>query len=119
MQALLIGRGAFQEHLRDVLESTVAIAFLGTPHIGTDKARWMTALTRLSSVLRQTNGEIVRVLEPGSEMLANLQQEFHTMLDGRSRMQGQRIEICCFYEELAVVGVGKVGAQITFLSRNG
>jgi protein SERAC1 len=42
-------------------------------------------------------------------MLANLQQEFHTMLDDRIRNQKQTIEIFCFYEELPVTGIGTVG----------
>lgn len=57
------------------------------------------------------NIDIVQVLKPGSEMLANLQQEFHTMLDDRIRNQRKTIEIFCFYEELPVVGIGKVGGR--------
>lgn len=64
-----------QQYLKDILESTAAIAF---------------------------------VLKPGSEMLANLQQEFHTMLDDRSRNHMKTMNIFCFYEELPVVGVGKI-----------
>lgn len=104
----MVSRGAVQEHLKDVLESTVAVAFLGTPHQGASKADWLTPLTRLASVLRRTNKDIVKVLTPGSEMLANLTQDFHTMLEGRSRSHGKIMEIFCFYEELDVVGVGKV-----------
>jgi hypothetical protein len=108
----LVARGAAQQHLKDILESTVAIAFMGTPHAGSPKADWATPLTRLSNVLRKTNSEIVQVLKPGSEMLANLQQEFHTMLDNRSKNHKKTMEIFCFYEELPVVGVGEVGERI-------
>jgi hypothetical protein len=107
--ALLIARGAAQQHLKDILESTAAIAFMGTPHCGSTKAEWATPLTRLSNLLRKSNSQIVKVLEPGSEMLANLQQEFHTLLDDRMRNQKQFIEIFCFYEELPILGIGKVG----------
>ena len=109
-QALLIARGAAQQHLKDILESTAAIAFMGTPHCGSTYADWATPLTRLSKALRQPNSQIVQVLKPGSEMLANLEQEFHTMLDDRIRNQKQTMEIFCFYEELPVSGIGKVGA---------
>jgi hypothetical protein len=105
---LLVSRGAVQEHLKDVLESIVAIAFLGTPHQGASKADWLAPLTRLASVLRRTNKDIVKVLTPGSEMLANLTQDFHTMLEDRSRNQKKTIEIFCFYEELDIVGIEKV-----------
>ena len=84
-----------------LLESTAAIAFLGTPHTGSDLADRARILTRLSSVVRPTNKALVNVLQPGSEMLANLQQEFHTMLDAR-QFQGKLVpQICCFFEELS------------------
>lgn len=83
-----------------LLESTAAIAFLGTPHTGSNLAEWASILTRLSGIVRPTNKSIVSVLQPGSEMLANLQQEFHTMLDAR-QCQGKPVpRIFCFFEEL-------------------
>jgi hypothetical protein len=85
---------------------------MGTPHVGSTKAEWAATLTRLSNVLRKTNSEIVQVLKPGSEMLANLQQEFHTMLDDRTKNHKKTMEIFRFYEELSVVGVGEVGGGI-------
>lgn len=104
----MISRGAAQDHLKSVLESTFAIAFMGTPHMGSTKAEGARILSQLSSVLRQTNKNILAVLEPGSEVLANVQQEFHTMLEDRSRNQGSRIEIHCFYEEVPMLGIGEV-----------
>lgn len=83
--------------------------FIGTPHMGSNKADWAAPLTRLSKVFRTTNSKIVQVLQPGSEMLANLQQEFHTLLDDRSKNQGRWVEIYCFYETVPVVGIGEVG----------
>jgi hypothetical protein len=76
--------------------------------MGATKAEWAGILSRLSSVLRKTNRNILSSLEPGSEVLANVQQEFHLMLDDRSQNQGSRVEIYCFYEEVAVIGVGEV-----------
>ena len=104
----MIARGAAQDHLKSLLESTFAIAFMGTPHMGSTKAEWASVLSQLASVLRRINRNILSVLEPGSEVLANVQQEFHTMLDDRSRNRGSRIEIHCFYEEVAVLGIGEV-----------
>lgn len=80
---------------------------MGTPHMGSAKAEWAGVLTRFSNVLRTTNRNIVAVLEPGSEVLAALQQDFHTMLEDRSRNLGSRLEIYCFYEEVAVTGMGR------------
>lgn len=108
IQALLLSRGAAENYLKDLLEYTYAIAFMGTPHAGSDLAQWAGILTRLSNILRKTAVEIVDVLRPGSEMLANLQQEFHTMLNARQKEGKKPIKIFCFFEELAITGVGKV-----------
>ena len=107
-QALLISRGSAQKYYKDVFESTAAIAFIGTPHLGSDKAAWALPLTRLANVLREANREMLKAFTPGSEMLATLQQEFHTMLEDCRRNHGKTIEMFCFYEELEVNGVGKV-----------
>lgn len=81
---------------------------MGTPHLGSRKAEWAGPITQLSSLLRKTNKDIVAVLEPGSEMLANLQQEFHTMLEDRRKNEGKWMEIFCFYEEVAYAGIGDI-----------
>ena len=108
----MISRGAAQQHLKELLRSTSAIAFMGTPHMGSNKAAWVAPLTRLSNILRTTNSDIVQVLKPGSEMLANLQQEFHTMLDDRSKNDKKVMEIFCFFEVVKVFGVGEVSELI-------
>jgi hypothetical protein len=84
---------------------------MGTPHLGAKKAEWAGPLTRLSKMVRQTNREIVAVLEPGSEVLAGLQQDFHVMLEDRRRNQRKDFDIYCFYEELPYPGIGKVGTS--------
>ena len=104
----MIARGEAQDYLKSVLESTFAIAFMGTPHVGSAKAEWADILARLSSVLRRTNRNILSIFEPGSEVLANVQQEFHMMLTDRSRNRGSHVEIHCFYEEIAAPVIGEV-----------
>ena len=85
---------------------------MGTPHVGSNLARWAKVLTGLSNIVRKSNSEIIGVLKPGSEMLANLQQEFHTMLEKRSLDGKPPIRIFCFYEEIAVIGVGEASLLI-------
>lgn len=61
-----------------------------------------------ANLIKQTNSDIVNVLRRDSELLARIQDDFHSML--RSRIDdGQRqIFITCFYEELPLAGVGEV-----------
>lgn len=87
---------------------------MGTPHVGSNLARWTKVLTGISNIVRKSNTEIIGVLKPGSEMLANLQQEFHTMLEKRSKDGKPQIKIFCFYEEIPVVGVGEASLAILY-----
>jgi protein SERAC1 len=68
--------------------------------MGSNLANWASILTKLSDVVRPTNRAILRILQPDSEMLANLQQEFHTMLDARQSQAKPVPRIYCFFEEL-------------------
>lgn len=64
----------------------------------------------------QTNKKIVRVLDPGSEVLANIQQEFHTMIRDRVQHIQKDVQIFCFYEEKQFRGIGKVSCTSTYHS---
>lgn len=85
LQALLIARGSAQSHLKMLLKSTSPITFMGTPHMGSAKAEVARILAQLTNVLRKTNKNILSLLKPSSEVLANIQQESHTILNDRSR----------------------------------
>jgi hypothetical protein len=88
-------------------EHTIGLAFLGTPHHGSDHAAWAGFATKLTKWVKQSNREIVAVLEPESEVLATFQKGFHGILSRRSDA-GSKISVTCFYEELPVTGVGDV-----------
>ena len=103
-EALLICRGAAEVYMQKVLDCTSGIVFMGTPHVGADLAKWASIFTSLSAVVRRNARELVDVLKPGSEVLAALQQEFHTMLDARREALKPRIKIFCFFEEIPVMG---------------
>ncbi|PSN64914.1 hypothetical protein BS50DRAFT_677808 [Corynespora cassiicola Philippines] len=107
-QAILIARGSSQAHVKSLLDATVAIAFMGTPHLGSKKAEWGKQIARFASLFRRVNRKIVAVLEPDSEMLANLQQEFHTLLEDRRKNQWKEVNIYCFYESIDVATIGKI-----------
>lgn len=59
------------------------------------------------SVLKCTGRGILDVLVPGSEMLAQIQENFHKMLRVREQ-KGAPIQITCFYEQLPVRATGAV-----------
>lgn len=104
-QALLSCRNV-SARLR-VLDATKAIMFLGTPHSGATKAKYGTILRRFTSLFVDTSS-LLDTLEPMSEVLANLQQDFHRMLEQRKEAE-RGIDILCCVEELPwSTTVGKV-----------
>jgi len=65
-------------------------------------------LAKAIGVLKQTNPEILAVLQSESEVLERVQNSFHTMIRLRNQEAVLPIEITCFYEELPLRGVGIV-----------
>lgn len=63
--------------------------------------------------IKQSNSQIIEVLESDSEVLGRIQTEFHTMLRGRTKRGDQPIEITCFFEELALPGIGIVSILLS------
>jgi hypothetical protein len=108
---LVTSRQRPEKHLQNILQSTRGIAFLGTPHHGAGLARWAELLSRHIGLVKQTNTEIVAVLRRESEVLARIQEGFHTMVKARSREGQGQIDITCFFEELPLPGVGQVGPK--------
>ena len=60
--------------------------------------------------VKQTNPDIVEVLRRDSEVLARIQDGFHTMVMARNKEGLPPIHISCFYEELPLPAVGLVGS---------
>lgn len=71
--ALLSSRSSPEQHLRQILDCTRAILFLGTPHYGADLADIGQRLIGLASLATaRTNQRIVSVLRRKSEVLARI-----------------------------------------------
>ena len=102
-----MSREASEAHLRRIEQSTVAVAFIGTPHAGSDLASWAMFGTNLLGTFRDVNKDILRTLTRDSETLQEIQYSFGQRLASRES-EGNPISITCFYEELAVSGVGLI-----------
>ncbi|KAI9772504.1 MAG: hypothetical protein M1840_000709 [Geoglossum simile] len=95
-----------EQHQKHILDYTRAIAFLGTPHRGSELANWATIAGNMINVLKRTNIHILKTLKPESEVLEIITQEFHRMLKSREEGKGTTINITCYAEELAVSRLG-------------
>ncbi|RDK42430.1 hypothetical protein M752DRAFT_300648 [Aspergillus phoenicis ATCC 13157] len=102
---LLQSHQSADEHLKSVINSTVAIAFFGTPHAGAGSlADWATRSAHVVGLLQDVNVQIVSVLRKDSQVLEILQNQFHNML--RDREPNHKIDITSFYEQVGMPGIG-------------
>lgn len=72
---------AYMEHVNygDILDSTIGIVFMGTPHRGSDLASWglmATNLVNAASLGMGINKELLKTLKADSEMLAGISTQF-------------------------------------------
>ncbi|OCL01598.1 hypothetical protein AOQ84DRAFT_401722 [Glonium stellatum] len=81
--ALIAARQSSEARLRSILQHTRGIVFLGTPHHGAGFAKWAELLAKSIGLLKQTNPQIVAVLKNNSEVLARIQDGFHTIIRSR------------------------------------
>lgn len=116
-QALLHCRESNDPVENAVLESTVAIAYIGTPHSGPDLVRWERTLTYLATMLHKTDEHVQHVLVPGAKLMVQVEGEFMTMLEARVHAGKRPVEIVCFYEALGVAGVGLVSYELLGMIR--
>lgn len=65
-------------------------------------------LAKSIGVVKQTNPDILGVLKSDLEILARIQDSFHTMTRARNTEGLQLIEFTGFFEELPLIGVGNV-----------
>jgi protein SERAC1 len=105
-----------ERHLRNILSFTRGIIFLGTPHHGAGLAQCAEMLATSIGLLKQTNAQILAVLASDSEVLARIQDSFHTMIRSQVKDGHPLIEITCFYEELPLLGVGVVSYAVRLRS---
>ncbi|KAL2796248.1 hypothetical protein BJX66DRAFT_336262 [Aspergillus keveii] len=106
--ALLSSKNSAEGHLQHIVECTVGITFLGTPHCGSNLANWAKVFGRVITMFKRTNTRLLETLSPDSEVLAWIQKDFHTMLRSRQQEGKQPLRITCFYEELPIHGIGEI-----------
>jgi hypothetical protein len=71
---------------------------LGTPHEGSEKARWAETGRRFLTLFKTTNKELAKDLTPKSEKLAKLSEQFPILLSRRAQNASTLIDVVCFYE---------------------
>lgn len=91
--------------LQSILNDTLGIIFMGTPHGGSRLASWGDTVAKYVNIFRGTNRDILSNLQPGSSDLLRTEEDFLHML----RQENVKLKIYCFYEALKMNDtVGKI-----------
>lgn len=89
-----------------IKSATHGVVFLGTPHRGSDKAKWANIATNLMGVvLKDHNSKVVDALVRGSETLERIQTNFSKFLIN--------LPIWTCHEDLQYEKIGKVRLEMT------
>ena len=83
---------------RDILVSTHAVLFFGTPHSGTNGVELLLLMNRLASVFIRTNNVVLQHLKVNSPELDNIQKDYLSA--------SGKINAVFFYEEYTTPIVG-------------
>ena len=101
-QLIILGdRTASNSNTNLIAKQTQGICFLGTPFLGSDKAKWANMLlTFLSCFAVKTQRKNVEDMKPNSAALVELNEAFFAVLQKRGRpdYDGGPVEIACFFE---------------------
>lgn len=108
---LVASKSSPEKHLQLIQACTSGIIFMGTPHSGSALAHCAERLAQVLGIVNTTNPRIIRVLRKDSEVLARIQNEFHSLIRKRLQEDSSPIEITCFYEELPLPGIGEVSVN--------
>lgn len=104
--AILFSKSSAETYLQDIFESVSGVCFLGTPHCGSDFARWASVATSLVNTVKTVNKSLVKTLTLNSEVLARVQRDFQN--EHRKMPSDKTFGITCFYEEIPLRGIGEV-----------
>ncbi|MCJ1379890.1 hypothetical protein MMC17_002993 [Xylographa soralifera] len=103
---LNLSRTSADLYQKKILECTWGIAFLGTPHLGSDIAAWAEPVAKIIGTFKSTNSDILEPLNAGSYTLERIEGDFQKMIRARRGEKKRELRIASFYEELPV---GKLG----------
>jgi len=106
-EAILQSRNNPEGHLKKIFECTKGVIFMGTPHGGSWMADWARLPASALGMVKSTNKSLLKILETDDQLLESVQVRFLGMIRDL-RESNRRLEVACFFEELPLLGVGKV-----------
>lgn len=80
---------------------------MGTPHRGSQTADWGNIPASALDVIKSSNQSLLTVLQTNDAYLQSVQDRFWSMVR-ESQSAGRGVDVTCFFEELPLLGFGKV-----------
>ncbi|MCJ1388918.1 hypothetical protein MMC18_001769 [Xylographa bjoerkii] len=105
--AIAISTDSPDVNIRKIANNTYAVAFLGTPHAGSELAKWTQGAASIVGLFKVITRDILDVLEQDSQVLWAIENRFQKIATIRNATN-MPIHSACFFEELVVQGLGKV-----------
>ncbi|KAH0538580.1 hypothetical protein FGG08_004830 [Glutinoglossum americanum] len=91
----------YKPRIAKIKSQTIGVAFAGTPHRGSEKAKWAHFATSFATViLKDHNDKLVDALKTGSEVLERLQLDFARLMSS--------LKIYSFFEDYQYPKIGKI-----------
>lgn len=81
-----------------IADSTHGIAFLGTPHRGSNEAKWGEIGRKIFSLVGKTNETLLKDLNHQSDRLVRIGQDFPRWLRQQLDKNGEKVSVICFFE---------------------
>jgi protein SERAC1 len=97
--ALQVSTGCAGPHLQAIAATTRAILFAATPHEGSSTADWAKVPASTLGIIKQTNVNLLKILQTTSEVRDRIHDDFLTLLRKR-QLQGPPLDITCLFESL-------------------
>ena len=101
LEAVKQTAGAIGQRVAALSAHTKGILFAGTPHRGSNMAKWICTATRLAWLVQSDrNAELISTLRRGSQLLNDIQEGFKHILENYA--------VYSLLEEVPFLNIGKV-----------
>lgn len=104
-EAMLQSKDSPEAHRRQIFKHLRAIAFMGTPHKGSEIADWTKNLASAVGLVKSTNTSLLKLLSITNEHLESVHSRFTDMVREQQKA-GRPLDLACFFEELPLPVVG-------------